>query len=448
MEQPIPEQERAAREICTKLRDAGHQALWAGGCVRDFLLGRTPCDYDIATSAHVVEIGELFDATIETGAAFGVSVVMLPEGSFEVATFRSDGPYLDGRHPSAVSFSDAREDALRRDFTINALFLDPLTGEVLDFVGGQADLRAGIIRAVGDPHARFKEDYLRLLRAARFSARLGFVIEPETEAAMPEHAQGLLRISAERIRDELSKMLLDGAAETAFRILERTGLLAVVLPEIAAMKGVEQPEIFHPEGDVFEHTMACIAQLHGATLPLALATLLHDVGKPVTQTFEDRIRFNLHDKEGARMAEDILRRLRFSNGVIEEAVWMVGQHMRLVKVPEMRESKRKRFLREPGFPALADLARMDGRASHGDVSHVDALESLRNAMGEEELRPTPLMTGHNLKQMGYTPGPLFTEMLQQLEDAQLEGCIVSEEEARDFVRTHWPLRPPIDNPAP
>jgi len=436
------ERERAARDICARLQAAGHQALWAGGCVRDCLLGRAPYDYDIATSARVEEIRRLFGSTVEIGAAFGVTGVVLPEGSFEVATFRSDGPYRDGRRPSQVAFSDAREDALRRDFTINALFLDPPTGAVLDFVGGQADLERGIIRAVGDPDRRFAEDYLRLLRAARFSARLGFALDPATEAAMTRHAPGLTRISAERIRDELSKMLTEGEAAAAFRILDRTGLLDRALPEVAAMKGVAQPEVFHPEGDVFEHTMACLAQLRGAPLSLALAALLHDVGKPVTQRFAERIRFDFHDMRGARIAERVLRRLRFPNNVVDTVVWLVEQHMRFAWTLEMRESKRKRFVRDPRFTSLVELARIDALASHGDVSNIERIEAFRNALGAEEMRPGRLLTGHGLAAMGYAPGPLFAEILRQLEDAQLEGWVRTEEEARRYVSAHWPLAPP------
>lgn len=442
MEHRGPDKEWAARHICARLQAAGYQALWAGGCVRDWLLGRAPCDYDITTSARVDEIRRLFETTVETGAAFGVMMVVLPEGSFEVATFRSDGPYLDSRRPSQVTFSSAREDALRRDFTINALFLDPADGAVLDFVGGQSDIEAGIIRAVGDPAKRFEEDALRLLRAARFSARLGFALDPATEAAMARYAPRLARISAERIRDEISKMLLEGEAAVAFRILDRTGLLAVALPEVAAMKGVAQPEAFHPEGDVFEHTLACLAQLREAPLPLALAALLHDVGKPVTQRFEDRIRFDFHDKRGAQIAETILRRLRFSNSVIETAVWLVDQHMRFAIAMDMRESKRKRFVRDPRFSLLAALARIDCLASHGDVSGVERIEAFRNTLGEEEMRPKPFLTGHDLMAMGYKPGRLFAEMLRQLEDAQLEGRVRDEKEARRYVSGRWPLEPP------
>lgn len=434
----MSEQERAAAEICARLRGAGHRALFAGGCVRDHLLGVPPKDFDVATSARPGEVAALFERTVLVGAAFGVVLVLLPEGQVEVATFRSDGPYLDGRHPSSVSFTDEHADAQRRDFTVNALFLDPETGEVLDYVGGRDDLKRAVIRAVGEPAARFQEDHLRLLRAVRFAARLGFEIEPATFAAAQALASRCVDTSAERVRDELLKMLTEGCARRAFELLDDTGMLAHVLPEMMPMKGCEQPPEFHPEGDVFIHTLMLLEQLGPCTPTLALGALLHDVGKPPTQTFEDRIRFNLHEKVGARMAEKICHRLRLSNELTERTVWLVENHMRLAATPQMREAKRKRFVREPGFDELMALGKMDCLASHGDTSHIDWIAEYRAQLKPEEVRPEPILTGHDLIAAGYAPGPMFKEILTAVEDQQLEGSLCSHEEAMAFVAAHWP----------
>lgn len=434
----MSEREHAAGEICARLRAAGHRALFAGGCVRDRLLGVLPKDFDVATSARPDEVAALFERTVLVGAAFGVVLVLLPEGQFEVATFRSDGPYLDGRHPSSVSFTDERADAQRRDFTVNALFLDPETDEVLDYVGGEEDLAHGVIRAVGDPAARFQEDHLRLLRAVRFAARLGFEVEPATFAAAQALAAKCVATSAERVRDELLKMLTEGHARRAFELLDATGMLAHVLPEMVPMKGCEQPPEFHPEGDVFIHTLMLLEQLGPCTPTLGLGALLHDVGKPPTQTFEDRIRFNLHEKVGARMAEKICHRLRLSNEVTERTVWLVENHMRLAATPQMREAKRKRFVREAGFDELMALGKMDCLASHGDTEHIDWISEYRAQLKPDEVRPEPILTGHDLIAAGYAPGPMFKEILTAVEDQQLEGALRSRAEAMAFVAAHWP----------
>ncbi|HNT89054.1 MAG TPA: CCA tRNA nucleotidyltransferase, partial [Candidatus Hydrogenedentes bacterium] len=347
--------ELAAREICARLRDRGFRALFAGGCVRDRLLGVPPKDYDIATDAHVLDVLKLFPKTIEVGKAFGVLVVVRPEGRFEVATFRQDGPYLDGRHPDYVAFTSEEEDAQRRDFTVNALFFDPETEQIVDYVDGVRDLRAKIIRAVGNPAERFDEDHLRLLRAVRFAARLDYAIDPATFAAIRAKAALIRKTSPERIRDELLKILTEGAARRAFELMDATGLLEHALPEVARMKGVAQPEQFHPEGDVFVHTLLLLEHLENPTPTLAMGALLHDVGKPETQTFEDRIRFNLHDKVGARIAENICKRLRFPAAQIERIRWLVERHMRVTALPKMRESRRRRFVREEGFDELLEL---------------------------------------------------------------------------------------------
>lgn len=431
--------EEAARAICARLRDRGHRALLAGGCVRDLILGVAPKDFDIATSAREEEVRGFFPHVIEVGAAFGVCRVVMPEGEFEVATFRRDGPYLDGRHPSRVDFVDEVEDARRRDFTVNALFLDPETDTILDYVGGREDLRARVIRAVGEPGERFREDYLRLLRAVRFSARLGFEIETETRAALAALAPRIMSTSPERIRDELVKMLTEGGASRAMGLLDEAGLLACILPEVARMKGVAQPPEFHPEGDVFVHTLRTLDVLENPGATLAVAVLLHDVGKPVTQTFEDRIRFNFHDKVGARMSEEICRRLRFSNSDTERIAWLVENHMRLAALPDMRENRRKRFVREPGFDELIALCRADCLGSHGDLSGIDWVLRYRAELTEEVLRPAPLVTGHDLIAFGHAPGPLFSEILTAVEDGQLDGTLSDRDEALAWVRREWPL---------
>ncbi len=425
----------AAQTLCARLQTAGYRALFAGGCVRDYLLGVRPEDIDIATNARPEQIMALFEKCLAVGAKFGVVMVVLPEGIFEVATFRSDGAYSDGRHPDSVSFTDEVADASRRDFTINALFLDPDTHEVLDYVGGVADLRAGIIRAVGAPALRFQEDRLRMLRAVRFSSRLGYGIEPATMDALRAQAPAIIETSAERIRDEIIKMLTEGRARTALELLDLSGLLAMVLPEVAAMKGVEQPEGFHPEGDVFTHTCLALDELtQDVSATLAFATLLHDVGKPPTQTFEDRIRFNRHEKVGARISETICRRLRISNRETERVVWLVENHMRLMDFFKMREHRRRRLAREAGFEELLALGRIDARASHGDTSLCDAAEQWRDGLAHEQLKPPPLLSGRDLIAMGYAPGPLFRRILEDVETQQLEGMLTDATQARDYVR--------------
>ncbi len=435
----------AALRICARLRKAGHRALLAGGCVRDELLGVTPKDYDVATDARPEQVAVLFERTVPIGAEFGVILVVFAEGLFEVTTFRRDGPYLDGRHPAGVEFCDEREDARRRDFTINALFLDPdreTRGEdaVLDYVGGREDLKKGIVRAVGNPRARFEEDHLRLLRAVRFAARLGYAIDPATWDALCALALCVTTTSAERIRDELLKMLTEGAARRAFELLDASGLLKAVLPEISAMKGVEQPPEFHPEGDVFEHTLRMLDLLSSPTPTLALGALFHDVGKPFTQTFEDRIRFNNHEKCGAEIARAICRRLRLANDDTDRVTWLVDQHMRLAATPRMRESRRKRFVREEGFRELVELCRLDCLASHGDLETIAWVEDYLARLTPEAVRPPRLISGRDLIALGYRPGPLFTEILAAVEDAQLEDELHTPEEALAWTQARWPVQ--------
>lgn len=436
---PTDKQFQVATDICATLRAKGHRAVLVGGCVRDRILNVSPKDYDVATSATPEEIAQLFEGVISVGAQFGVQMLVRPEGTFEVATFRKDGPYLDGRHPTHVEFCDMEGDARRRDFTINALFLDPETNEVIDYVGGQDDIRDGVIRCVGDPVTRFEEDTLRLLRAVRFAARLDYTIDQDTYDAILLRANTIHACSPERIRDELQKILIEGNANRGFQLLDTTGLLHEVLPEIAAMKGIEQPPEFHPEGDVFVHTLLLLKSLDAPTPTLALAALLHDVGKPLTQTFEDRIRFNNHDKVGARESEKICRRLHFSNAVTERVGWLVEQHMRVAATPDMRPSKLKRLVREEGFGELLSLFRLDCMASHGTLDTYDWLHDYAENLPDEELRPDLLITGNDLIAEGYRPGPQFADMLKQVEDGQLEESLTTRAEALAFVHARWPL---------
>jgi poly(A) polymerase len=426
------------REHCARLRAAGYEAYLAGGCVRDRLLGVRPKDYDIATSATPDQIVALFRRTVPVGAAFGVIMVLAPTGPIEVATFRTDGPYCDGRRPESVTFTDARADARRRDFTINAMFLDPDTNEVIDYEGGREDLARGIIRTVGEPARRFAEDRLRMLRAIRFAARLGYAIEPDTGACIRALAPTVLSTSAERIRDELAAMFTGPAPGRALRLLDEYGLLEHVLPEVADMKGVEQPPEFHPEGDVFIHTGLVLNALYAPTVTLAFGALLHDVGKPRTITYEDRIRFNGHDEVGAKMAEDICSRLKFSNAERERIVWLVAMHMRVAVIPDMREAKRKRLVRQDGFDELLALGLADCRGSHGDADHIAWILDYLEALPPERARPARLIDGRRLIALGYNPGPRFKEILDALEDAQLEGEVGTPEAAEAWLATRYP----------
>ncbi|TMA61991.1 MAG: CCA tRNA nucleotidyltransferase [Deltaproteobacteria bacterium] len=436
----MAEREAVATELVRRLRAAGHEAYLAGGCVRDRLLGREPLDYDIATSAPPETVQALFPRTVPVGAQFGVVLVIADGMPVEVATFRSDAAYVDGRRPSAVHFGSAREDARRRDFTINALFLDPLTGEVVDFVGGQADLRAGIIRAIGDPRARIAEDRLRMLRAIRLAARLDFTIEPLTLEAIRAAAATVTDMAAERIGDEVVKILTEGAARRGFELLAATSLLTAVLPEVARMQGIEQSPDYHPEGDVFRHTLLAIEQLPaGVSETLALGLLLHDVGKPVTAARRDnRITFYGHTTVGAELAVAICQRLRRSRATWERVAYLVTNHLRLVDAPEMRLSTLKRLLRHEGFDELLALARMDALASNRDLRYVEFCEQRRAELAREEIRPPRLLGGDDLIDLGYQPGPRLGEILRALEEAQLEGEVTSRVEAERFVRSRFP----------
>jgi poly(A) polymerase len=449
---PVTRQFDAALGVVGELRAAGYEAYLAGGCVRDLLLGRAAKDYDVATSATPEVVLGLFARTFAVGAHFGV--VLVADGddegyvTTEVATFRSDGAYSDGRHPDAVRYTtSAEEDVRRRDFTINGLLLDPLQGAddlrsaVIDHVGGLADLNAGVVRAIGRAEERFEEDHLRMLRGVRFAARFGFEIEEGTAAAMRRLAAKTGAVSRERVRDELTKMLTEGRARLAFELLEETGLLAEVLPEVARMKGVEQPPQFHPEGDVWTHTLLLLDQLEaGCALTLAWGALLHDVGKPPTfRRGPDRIRFDGHVEVGVAMGAEICRRFRFSNEETRQIVALIENHMRFMDAGRMKASTLKRFFRLPGFEEHLALHRMDCLAGSGNLENWEFVWERYESMPEETVRPRPLITGRELIAAGYVPGAGFKEMLRAVEDAQLEGTIGTADEALRMVRERFPL---------
>jgi poly(A) polymerase len=430
--------ERLAHDVVRRLRGAGYQAYLVGGCVRDLLLGRTPKDFDVATDARPDVVTELFERSEQVGAHFGVVLVREESAQVEVATFRSDDVYSDGRRPDSVHFeAHPRQDVRRRDFTINALLLDPESGEVIDYVGGRADLDEGIVRAIGDAETRFGEDHLRLLRAVRFAARFRFRIAPETMAAMQKLHAAILKVSAERVRDELVRILVEGGARYGFELLDESGLLADLLPEVAAMKGVEQPPQYHPEGDVWVHTLLLLEKLRDPTPTLALGALLHDVGKPPTFRVAERIRFDGHVEEGVKLAHCILGRLRFSGDQTEQVEALVANHMRFADVGRMRESTLKRFLRLPHFDEHLELHRLDVLSSSGQLDNYRLVHHRLENMPPTELKPAPLVNGDDLIAAGYRPGPKFGAMLEAAEDAQLEGRIGTREEALTMVREQF-----------
>jgi poly(A) polymerase len=435
-----------ATRIARTLRAQGHSAYLVGGCVRDLLLGREPADFDVATSATPQQVMEIFPQTYAVGAQFGVVLVPVRRDkdderasySIEVATFRSDGAYSDGRHPDEVRFAnEAQLDVQRRDFTINGLLLDPDTAEVLDYVHGREDLQRGVIRTIGDPHQRFSEDKLRMLRAVRFAARFGYTIDDKTFVAIRELAPQIHQVSRERVRDEILKMLTEGHARRAFELLDQANLLEQVLPEIKKMQGVEQPPQYHPEGDVWIHTLMLLDGLPaGCSKTLALGALLHDVGKPPTfRVAPDRIRFDNHAEVGTKMAEEICRRFRLSNEDTEQVLSLVANHMRFADVTRMKESTLKRFFRLPKFEEQLELHRLDCASSHRDLSLYEFAKEKFHSLPQEQIRPAPLITGDDLIAAGYKPGPMFKDLLTAVEDAQLEGSIASKQEAMGLVKS-------------
>jgi poly(A) polymerase len=441
-----------ATSIVQTLRGQGFQAYLVGGCVRDLLLRRDPKDYDISTDATPEQVMSIFPETYAVGAQFGVVLVPAPQAdvaadlsthslAVEVATFRKDVGYSDGRRPDEVRFSrDPREDVARRDFTINGMMLDPIGGEVLDFVGGRADLGAGIIRAIGNPESRFAEDKLRMLRAVRFAARFEYSIEPATWDAIRKLSPEIEVVSHERVRDELSRMLTEGHGRRAFLLLDESGLLQHVLPEISRMKGVEQPPEFHPEGDVFTHTLMLLENLpNPCPLTLAWGALLHDVGKPATfRVAPDRIRFDDHVGVGVKIAEELCGRLRFSNDDAGQILALVENHMRFGHVTRMKDSTLKKFLRMPRFEEHLALHRADSLASHGHLSVYELIRQKQTEIPPEKMRPVPLLTGADLIAFGFRPGPAFKKILAAVEDAQLEGRLSSRDAAVEFVQREFP----------
>jgi len=431
--------ETLALRVAAVLHDRGFLVYYVGGCVRDRLLGRATSDIDLCTDAPPDRLRELFPGALEVGAHFGVVLVRENGAEVEVATFRSEHSYRDGRHPEAVYLeTDPHKDVLRRDFTINALLQDPFSGEILDYIGGRADLAAHVVRAIGDPRERFAEDHLRLLRAVRFAARFGFEIEPQTLTAMQALAPRIERIAPERIRAELTRILTEGGARRGVELLDVAGLLHYVLPEVERMKGIPQPPDYHPEGDVWTHTLCVLGQLGECAPALGWAALLHDIGKPVTMHVTDRIRFHGHAEKGAAMARRILTRLRASNDLIDAVAALVGAHMRFMDIPRMGEAAFRRFLRLPHLDELLQLHRADSLGSHRGLETLELIARRRAALTEADIRPTPLLRGNDLIALGYQPGPLMGKILAALEEEQLEGRLRTREEAAAWLRARFP----------
>lgn len=433
------DKESTAKRIVEGLLSKGFETYFAGGCVRDKLRGVEPKDYDIATSARPDQIQALFPKTIPVGVQFGVILVLEENTPFEVATFRTDGSYRDGRHPEGVQFATVNEDAKRRDFTVNGMYLDTRNGKVIDLVGGQRDLKNKIIRTIGDAEVRFSEDHLRMLRAVRFANQLDFKMESQCISTIQKQAPDILKVSRERIRDEIAKILTGPKPGDGFRLLDSMGLLEPLFPEVITMKGVEQPAEYHPEGDVYIHTLMLLDQLSFAPLELALGALLHDIAKPATfERAKDRIRFHGHDKVGAKIGEEICRRLALPNETISRVCALIAEHLRFKDAFQMRLSTLKRFLGMPDFDLHLELHRIDCTASHGKL---DAYRFCEEKLVEFSKLPPPpvrLVTGEDLKEMGYAPGPSFSKMIRAVEDAILEGELTDKPSALDWVRKNFP----------
>ena len=424
-----------AIDIVKTLQGSGYKAYFAGGCVRDMIMGRESADYDIATNALPNDVMHLFEETIPVGVQFGVVIVVKEGHNFEVATFRTEGSYSDGRHPDYVAFSTPEDDVKRRDFTINGLLYDPVKNEMLDYVSGREDISKGIIRTIGNPIERFTEDKLRMIRAARFACRFNFPIHEETRQAIIKLARQIHVVSAERIMEELEKILTSPNPHIGIRLLDEFHLLQEILPEVSGMKGVRQPENFHPEGDVFVHTLLCLSKMKNPSWTLAMGLLLHDIGKTVTFEESDRIRFNLHEKVGADMAANICNRLKTSNAEKERIVWLVQKHLYFKDAQKMRLSKLKRLFASDGYPELAELCRIDALASSGDLSDYNYCQEMFSKLTQEEVKPKPLINGLDLIALGLKPGPLFREILTKIEDEQLEGNLKTKEEALEKVKS-------------
>ena len=435
------QQRERAIEIIRRLREHGYESYLAGGCVRDLLLDKEPKDYDIATNAKPEDIQHVFPHVVAVGAQFGVMLVVIENEPFEIATFRFDGPYLDGRRPAHVRYGTLEEDILRRDFTINGMIYDPVEDRIIDLVDGRKDLERRCVRAIGNPYRRFDEDRLRMIRAIRFAAGLNFTIDSKTFEAIKSLAPTVTRISWERIGDELTRILTEGGARRGFELLDQTDLLEPLLPEIVAMKGTDQNPDYHPEGDVFTHTLLTLSHLQSATETLAYGCLLHDVAKPLCIRKEaDRITFYGHTDRGAEIAENILKRLKRPRATWERVAYLVRNHLRHTQAPKMRLSTLKRFLREDGIDELLELARIDALSSTGDLQYYRFCKERLAELQVEEIRPEPLLRGRDLIQLGFTPGPLFTEILRQVEDAQLGGELSSHEDAVEWVNKSYKPR--------
>ena len=438
------ESRQRAIDVAAKLRSAGYKAYFAGGCVRDALLGAEPHDYDIATDANPEQVQALFPKSQAVGAHFGVVVVRSGSDHIEVATFRTDGSYKDGRRPEVVTYATPEEDAQRRDFTVNGLFYDPVSDEVIDFVGGKADLEARLLRAIGHPASRFQEDHLRLMRAVRFATVLDWQIEPATWVAVKAEAPTLAKISIERIRDEFMKIMLHPNRVRGLDLLDGSGLLTWILPEMEALKGCDQPPQFHPEGDVWVHTRLMLSLLpETVSAPLVLSVLLHDIAKPATRTIDEtgRIRFNGHDELGAEMTGQILRRLKFSNEIIEATVEAVLLHMKFMHVQDMRTAKLKRWMAHPTFPDQMALHRVDCLGCHGMLDNYEFLQNKQEEFANEPVIPPPLVNGHDLMAAGYPSGPEIGRLLTLVQDQQLEGVLASRQEALIWLTREAPPPP-------
>ncbi len=430
-------QDRAI-SIVSGLRAAGYEAFFAGGCVRDMLLNKAPQDYDIATNARPEDVQRIFPDTIPVGVQFGVILVLLDGHPFEVASYRHDGPYLDGRHPSNVRFGSLEEDIRRRDFTINGMVYDPVDDRVIDLVEGKKDIERRLVRAIGNAEQRFEEDRLRMIRAVRIAASLGFAIDEATFAAIEKSAATITQIAWERIGDEVTRILTEGGARRGFELLDTSGLLQVLLPEIVALKGTRQSPDYHPEGDVFNHTLLLLGHLEAPSETLAYGCLLHDVAKPVCFRQEaERITFYGHTEKGAVMAEEILKRLKRGRATWERVAYLVRNHLRHVQAPQMRLTTLKRFLREEGIEELLELTRIDALASNGDLQYYQFCKARLAELNEGEIRPPPLVRGDDLIALGFTPGPIFADILRQVEDHQLGGELEDREQAIDWIRRNY-----------
>jgi poly(A) polymerase len=431
-------QKEKAIDIIKRLRQEGYESYLAGGCVRDMLLRKSPQDYDITTNAKPDDIARIFPKTIPVGAQFGVMLVIIEGQPFEVATFRYDGPYLDGRRPAQVRYGSLQEDIVRRDFTINGMVYDPIADRVIDKVGGQRDLENKLVRAIGSPRARFEEDRLRMLRAVRFAASLGFAVESETFRAICDLASRIGQISWERIGDEITRILTEGGAKAGFELLDQTGLLKILLPEIDALKGVDQSPDYHPEGDVFTHTLLTLGHLDSPSETLAYGCLFHDVGKPLCIRREgERLTFYGHTEKGAEMAEQALKRLKRSRTTWERVSYLVRNHLRHTQAPKMRLSTLKRFLGEEGIEELLELTRIDALSANGDLQYYRFCQQKLAELKQEEIHPEPLLRGRDLIAMGFSPGPNFHDILKEIEEAQLAGELSSREQAIDWVYKHY-----------